>query len=124
MKIMIVDDHADMRRLLRRIVSGAPDGTNEIIECSDGGEAVEQFPIHCPDYVLMDVELKEMNGFTATEKIYQHDPDAKIIFVTSYNTSAFRARAAALGAKGFVSKDNLLELNRIIQSTSSKGGSL
>lgn len=114
MKILIVDDYSDMRRLLRIVVSGKPAGTNEIIECSDGDEAVEQYLIHRPDFVLMDVQLKEMNGFSVTEKIYQHDPHAKIIFVTSYNTPAFRERAAALNAKGFVTKDNLSELNELI----------
>ncbi len=114
MKIMIVDDHADMRRLLRRIVSGAPDGTNEIIECSDGDEAVEQFSLYDPDVVLMDIQLKTMNGFDAAEKILRDEPNAKIFFVTSYDTPEFRARAAVVKAKGFISKQNLSELNKLL----------
>ncbi len=122
MKILIVDDFDDMRRLLRIVLAGKLSAADEIIECTDGSEAVELFHIHHPDFVLMDVQLKGMNGFTAVEKIYQQDPDANIIFVTSYNTPGFRAKAEQLHAKGFVSKDNLSELHQIIQSLTLRGG--
>lgn len=114
MKIMIVDDHADMRRMLRTIVSNAVHDENEFIECSDGQEAVEQFSLHHPDYVLMDVQLKEMNGFTAAEQIYEQQPAAKVIFVTSHNTPVFRMKAIQLHAHGFVSKENLMELTTLV----------
>jgi len=114
MKIMIVDDHADMRRMIRIIISAGGKWKDEIIECEDGEEAVEQFSIHHPDCVLMDVQLGEMNGFTATEMIYKQDPKAEVIFVSSHNTSAFRLKASLLGAKGFVSKENLSELDSLI----------
>ena len=115
MKIMIVDDHADMRRMLRSIVSISTNKQAEVIECEDGEEAVKQFSDQHPDYVLMDVQLKKMNGFEATEKIYENDPNASVIFVTSHNTSAFRTKAKILHAKGFVTKDNLSELDQLIQ---------
>lgn len=115
MKILIVDDFDDMRRLLRIVLAGRLSASDEIIECADGAEAVELFRIHHPEYVLMDVQLKGMDGFTAAEKMYQHDPDARIIFVTSYNTPVFRARAEAMGAEGFVPKDYLSEIVRLIQ---------
>ncbi|MFA6541736.1 MAG: response regulator transcription factor [Bacteroidota bacterium] len=115
MKILIVDDFDDMRRLLRIVLGGKLSAADEVIECADGAEAVELFRSHRPDYVLMDVQLKGMDGFTAAEKMYQHDPEARIIFVTSYDTPVFRARAAAMGAKGFVPKDNLSEIVRLIQ---------
>ena len=115
MKILIVDDYVDMRRLLHMIVSGRSVDPVEIIECATGVEAVEQYAVHHPDYVLLDVQLKDINGFIVAENIYKADPDAKIIFVTSFNTPAFRAKAEQLHAKGFVSKDNLSELKQLIQ---------
>lgn len=115
MKIMIVDDHADMRRMLRSIVSISTKMQAEVIECEDGEEAVKQFSVHHPDYVLMDVQLKNMNGFEATEKIYESDPKASVIFITSHNTSAFRIKASMLHAKGFITKDNLSEIDQLIQ---------
>jgi DNA-binding NarL/FixJ family response regulator len=119
MKIMIVDDHADMRRLLRNLVLLSIPWPVDVIECEDGEEAVRQFSVHRPDCVVMDVQLKTaMNGFEATERIYQADPNASVIFVTSHNTTAFREKAKVLHAKGFVTKDNLSELDHIIRSLS------
>ncbi len=107
MKLMIVDDNASMREMIRDTVCSDED---TVMECSDGTEAVAGYHGFTPDIVLMDVEMKEMDGFTALENIYRQDPGAKIIFVTSYNTSAFRAKAFQLKAKGFVPKENLNEL--------------
>ena len=121
MKVMIVDDYSDMRRLLHMIVSGRSVGATEIIECSSGLEAEEQYTLHRPDFVLLDVQLKDINGFVVAENIYKLDPDAKIIFVTSFNTPAFRAKAEQLNAKGFVSKDNLSELKNIFNTPALRG---
>ncbi|MEW6061495.1 MAG: response regulator [Bacteroidota bacterium] len=111
MKLMIVDDNTGMREMIRDVVCGEND---TVLECSDGTEAVTAYPQFHPDYVLMDIEMKQMDGFSATEKIYQYDPQAKIIFITSYNTSAFRAKAKILHAVGFVTKENLSELNQLL----------
>ena len=87
---------------------------DSILECSDGTEAVAGYAGFNPDIVLMDIEMKEMDGFTATENIYKQDPLAKIIFITSHNTSAFRIKAKKLNAMGFVPKENLTELYKLL----------
>ncbi len=111
MKFMIVDDNAGMREMIRAVACRENDS---VLECSDGIEAVSEFPKFRPDYVLMDIEMKKMDGFTATEKIYEYDSRAKIIFITSHNTSAFRMKAKMLNAIGFVTKENLSELNQLL----------
>lgn len=111
MKLMIVDDNEDVRIFLRSLFE---DTADEIIECPDGLSAVESYSKHLPDYVLMDIEMKKMDGLTATEIIIKENPGAKIIIVTSHNNQNLRNAAAALGAKAFVSKDNLFELENII----------
>ena len=111
---MIVDDHADMRRMLRNIVSLGSNDMIEIVECSDGEEALTQYAAHQPEIVLMDIQLKAMNGFEVTEKIHAMDPLAKIIFVTSHDTPMYRTKARELRAKAFISKDNLTELHQFI----------
>tara|TARA_R110002096_G_scaffold423357_1_gene630408 strand:+ start:5795 stop:6166 length:372 start_codon:yes stop_codon:yes gene_type:complete len=116
MKIMIVDDHADMRRVLRSIVSFSTVETSEIIECDSGEEAVGKYILQQPDCVLMDVELKGMNGFETTEKIYTQDSNANVVIVTSYDTTAFRSRAEKLHVKGFISKDKLSDIKQILQN--------
>ena len=108
---MIVDDNAGMREMIRDMVCGEND---TVLECTDGAQAVFQYPQFHPDYVLMDIEMKEMDGFTATENIYKHDSNAKIIFLTSHNTSAFRLKAKTMKSVGFVTKENLSELNQLL----------
>lgn len=110
MKFMIVDDNAGMREMIRSIACGDDD---TVMECADGEEAVRAYAQFRPDVVLMDVEMKGMDGFTATERIYALNRRAKVIFVTSHNTSAFRLKAKSLKA-GFVTKENLSELNLLL----------
>lgn len=124
MKILIVDDHTDMRRTLRMIIDTASERSHDFIECSDGQEAVDQFALHRPDIVIMDVRLKTVDGFTAVEKIMELRPDSRVIFITAHDSPSVRERAARLQALGFVSKDNLMELPSLISAVSSsqKGG--
>jgi DNA-binding NarL/FixJ family response regulator len=115
MKIMIVEDHPDMRRMLKSIVAIASREPVEVFECADGEEAVRTYDVVHPDQVLMDVQLGATDGFTVTERIREQHPEASVIFVTSHNTSAYRIKAKLLHAKGFVSKENLSELDSLLQ---------
>jgi DNA-binding NarL/FixJ family response regulator len=69
-----------------------------------------------PDFVLMDIELHSISGFTVSEEILKKDPDAKIILVSSYNTPSFRRKAEKLGLLAFVAKDKLSDLQPILNS--------
>jgi CheY-like chemotaxis protein len=114
MNIMIVDDSARMRTVIREIVCRPGDS---VTECSDGTEAVSEYlrSLHDPPvYIFMDIELKVMDGFTAAEQILRVNPHARIIVVTNHNTSAFRLKAKQLKISGFVLKDDLQQLARII----------
>ncbi|MEP0007531.1 MAG: response regulator [Balneola sp.] len=114
MKIMIVEDHPDMRRMLKNIISFSTVSELETIECESGEEALESYSIHKPDCVLMDIELKNMNGFKTTEGILKLDVNAKVIFVTSHDTLTFRKKAEQLRARGFISKENLSDINKLL----------
>src|SRR6185369_13341693 len=63
MKLLIVDDHVAMRRLIGRVVS---DMVSEIEECGDGAEALDAYHRCLPDWVLMDIEMHQVDGITAT----------------------------------------------------------
>ncbi len=111
MKIMIIDDNEGIREVIRTVACNEHD---IVLECSGGLDGVSMFERFRPDVVLMDIEMKDMDGFVAAAKIYAQDPAAKIIFVTNHNIPAFRAKAWELGALGFVSKEDLSELNQFI----------
>jgi CheY-like chemotaxis protein len=117
MKLMIVDDNKEIRVFLR---SSFKDLTEEIIECSDGQTAVELYDEHLPDYVLMDIEMEIMDGLTATKIIIAKHSEAKIIIVTSHTNSKFYKSSKLAGAIEFVSKDNLFELENIINIQNKK----
>jgi PleD family two-component response regulator len=59
MTLLIVDDSREMRQLMKSIVSKV---CHEVFECEDGEEVRHAFTFHRPDWVLMDVEMKRMDG--------------------------------------------------------------
>jgi len=64
--ILIVEDNAAIRRLIRRAVAHLAD---EIYECEDGADALKAYSEHQPDLVLMDVRMPRMDGLAATRQI-------------------------------------------------------
>lgn len=119
MTIMIVEDHADMSRVLKNICSISISEPVEFIECTSGEDAVGKYEIYHPDCVLMDVQLKNMNGFETTEKICSKNKGAKIIMVTSYDSLSFRKKAKDLHTRGFVCKDRLSDLHQLLENITS-----
>jgi two-component system response regulator DesR len=115
MKILIVDDSADMRRCIKEFLPAS----DEKFECSNGYEAVRAFVTHHPDWVLLDIEMQPLDGFSTAKQIRELDPSARIIFVTSHSRPRFRELAAELKADGFVIKDNLDQINQIVRGRSS-----
>jgi CheY-like chemotaxis protein len=111
MKILIVDDNADTRRLIRALVDG---NSRQIIEAKDGREAVVSFRLHRPDWVFMDIEMKGMDGLAALRMIRNDEPGARIVIVTMHDNQRLRAEAHEAGAVGYVLKDNLTELSSIL----------
>jgi two-component system, chemotaxis family, chemotaxis protein CheY len=108
---LIVDDNSVMRRTIRRVIG---EFANKIIECDDGAKAFAAYELHHPDWVLMDVEMPEMDGLTAMREICATYREAKIVIVTKHGDAEMREAARLAGAFGFVVKENLLELRGII----------
>ncbi len=114
MKIMIVDDHIDIRRVLKTILSVGNADTLHFIECESGEEAIRQYPIHRPDLVLMDIELGNMNGLEAAAFILNSDKKANVLIVTSHDSPSIRNKALNLPVRGFISKDDLSQVHQYI----------
>lgn len=111
MKIMIVDDHAEMRRLLRGALSHL---TNEFVECSNGTEAVDGFIRERPDWTIMDVSMKGMDGLEATRRIRSRSPGARVVVVTQHDSPLIRRAALEAGASAYLPKDQLAEIEAIL----------
>ena len=107
-RIVIVDDSAIMRKMVHNLLAS----TEHLIvgEAKNGREAVELYKSLKPDIVIMDVTMREMDGFTAAREIISFDAQARIVFFSNLDKEQYSAQAADLGALGFVSKHNLGEL--------------
>jgi CheY-like chemotaxis protein len=113
MTVLIVEDNAAIRRLLRRTFA---DSATEIWECSDGAAALPLYEQHHPDVVLMDMRMPQMDGLTATRQIRKAHPSARIVIVTDYDDEDLRLAASEAGASGYALKQNLEDLPRIVSS--------
>ena len=88
----------------------------ETHECSDGAGALAAYAEHRPDWVLMDVKMKEVDGITATRQIRSSFPQARIMIVSDHDDLALRLAAHQAGACEYVAKDSLYDLCRILRA--------
>ena len=116
MKLLIVDDSRPVRQFLRRLLAAV---TTDVQECEDGAGALDCYRAFLPDFVLMDLEMKQMNGLQATSQLMACYPEAKVIIVTNFDDPLLRTEAQQAGATAFVVKEQMTELTRILQGLSS-----
>jgi len=114
MKLLLVDDNDKIRKIMKDFYLPYFD---EVVECADGKEAVEQFPSLHPDWTVMDIKMKSMDGIEAAHRILLEEGKAKIILVSQFGDEATVSAAVACGAVAFVKKDNLENVIEIIRRT-------
>jgi len=100
--VLIVDDAAFMRMLLKDILTKA--GYEVIAEAENGREAVEKYLAHSPDLVTMDITMPEMNGIDAARAIRTADPTAKIVMCSAMGQQSMVIEAIQIGAADFIVK--------------------
>lgn len=105
--VLVVDANAAARRVIRRIVGDLAD---EVHECGASRDAFAVYRDCHPDLVVMDLGTPPCDGIWATRQILSLHPQAVIVLIAAYPDATFRATATLAGARGFVLKDNLLEL--------------
>jgi two-component system response regulator DegU len=117
--ILIVEDNAAVRRLIRRAIAHL---ASEVHECEDGADALKAYAEFQPTLVLMDIRMPRMDGLAATRQIMQSYPAARIIVVTDYDVDDLRTAAFASGASGYALKDNLTELETLVTEIKARQG--
>lgn len=105
MNIIIIDDDRLVSTSLKTIVETEKDITVVAVGCS-GREAVSLYMQHHPDIVLMDIRMQDMTGLEAGEVILSRDPDAKVLFLTTFSDDEYIIRAMKAGAKGYLLKQD------------------
>src|SRR3954452_23208800 len=80
LRTIVADDDPLVRRLIRDTLQRAH--VTVIAEASTGREAVELALFYRPDVVVMDFMMPEMDGIEATRRIYEHDPEIRVVLLT------------------------------------------
>ncbi|MBE6014381.1 MAG: response regulator transcription factor [Lachnospiraceae bacterium] len=105
MRIVIVDDDSLVGLSLKTILE-ATSGYEVVALGKDGTEAIELYDKHGPDILLMDIQMKEMNGLDAASVILKNHPDARILLLTTFSDDEYIVKALRIGAKGYILKQN------------------
>ncbi|MEK3985475.1 response regulator transcription factor [Paenibacillus sp. FSL K6-3166] len=102
--LLLVDDHAMVRRGLQVFLSTQPD-IKVIGEASNGREALERTAELQPDIILMDLHMPVMNGIETAKQLRISHPQVKIIVLTSFSDQDHVLPAIRVGIKGYLLKD-------------------
>ncbi|QDR80502.1 response regulator [Sporomusa termitida] len=113
-RVLIVDDAAFMRMMIKDILS--KNGYDIVGEAENGLKAVEKYQELKPDLTTMDITMPEMDGITAVKEIKKVDPAAKVIMCSAMGQQAMVIEAIQSGARDFIVKpfqpDRVLEAVR------------
>lgn len=118
MKYLLVDDNPGFRNVVREIIAHSED---EFYELDDGVNIITAYQDFKPDWVLMDIQMQQVNGFDATRILLDSFPEARVIIVTNYDSPAYAQKAREIGAWGFVSKEHLELINELTNTSKPTG---
>jgi len=111
-KVLIVDDAAFMRMVLRNMLE--KNGFEVVGDAETGAKGVQQYKALHPDIVTMDITMPDMDGITAVKEIKSSDPAARIIMCSAMGQQAMVMDAIKAGAADFIVKP--FQEERVIES--------
>lgn len=117
-RIMVVDDAAFMRMMIKDILS--KNGYTIVGEAENGLIAVEKYQELKPDLVTMDITMPEMDGISAVKEIKKMDPAARIIMCSAMGQQAMVIDAIQAGAKDFIVKP--FQPERVLEAVAKAAG--
>jgi DNA-binding NarL/FixJ family response regulator len=100
-RVLLADDQPGNSAVVRELLQSE----FEVISVVQDGQAlIEAAERLTPDVIVTDIEMPLLDGFSAAQVILQHDPSARIVFLTVYADSALVRRSQAIGGLGYVPK--------------------
>jgi len=111
-KILIVDDAAFLRMMMRDIL--IKNDYEVVGEADNGQRAIESYKDLVPDLVIMDITMPEIDGIQAVKEIKKFDSDSKIIMCSAMGQQAMVIESIQAGAKDFIVKP--FQAERVIEA--------
>ena len=102
LQVVIIDDNASIRGMLRRLVENI--NGKVIGEAEDGRAGINAAERLRPDLLLLDISMPGMSGFDVARELHESMPQLAVIFVTQHASQAYVDEAFRCGAKGYVLK--------------------
>ncbi len=102
-RVLLVDDDAMVRQLLRTIVEQA--GISVVGDASDGDEVIQAVQAHHPDVIVMDLRMQRVSGVEAIRQVKAAPNPPGVIALTSFDSEDVILEAVQAGADGFLAKD-------------------
>lgn len=101
MRVLVIEDEDGIREVLRRYLSA--DG-HEVVEAADGRSGLALFDDACPDFVILDLMLPEIDGYELCAAIRRRRPDVPLIMLTARDEESDKVVGLRLGADDYVTK--------------------
>ncbi|GAA6165013.1 response regulator transcription factor [Pelagimonas sp. KU-00592-HH] len=103
-RVVIVDDHPMVAEGIQSVLESFND-IEVVGTLTNGREAVDQMKTLSPDVILMDLNMPEIGGLTATEMLLEANPDTRILILTMHDSPEYISTALSHGAVGYILKD-------------------
>ena len=102
-RVVIVDDIAETRENIKKLLQFEPD-VDVVGTARTGAEGIAVAKETKPDVILMDINMPDMDGITATEQIRKQLPATQIVILSVQSDSNYMRRAMLAGARDFLTK--------------------
>ncbi|KIC49010.1 response regulator transcription factor [Tateyamaria sp. ANG-S1] len=103
-RVLIVDDHPMVAQGIQSVLEDQ-DGISVVGTLSNGRMLMDQLDDFDPDVILMDLNMPEMGGLTATELVLEKRPGTRILILSMHDSPEYISSALSHGAMGYVLKD-------------------
>jgi DNA-binding NarL/FixJ family response regulator len=106
--VILADDHAIVRDGLQAIITSQSD-YKVVAHAASGPQVVSLAAHFCPDVIIMDIAMPDLNGVEATRRILKADSKVKVVALSTYNDRHFVKAMLDAGARGYVVKSAATE---------------
>ena len=113
MKLLIVDDNPSIRKIVRHLLNNR---FEQIHDASNGLEALELYQKFIPDWVVMDIEMPEVDGLVGARMIKNEFPGSRIIMISKFKDEEMISLSKFIGAEAYFFKDDLLQIESYFEA--------